>query len=146
MTQTRRLLLTAFYSAIIIAVATSALFECDIIATGDLARYGTSEYVVATVMELLTLAVVPVALRMFKFEAVARNLQANGAEALRRWGLLRISMLGLPLVGNTLLYYIYMATPFGYMAIILLISMVFVYPSLGRCMAETEKMEEGTDE
>lgn len=136
----------AFYSAIIIAAVTSALFECDIIDTGDLARYGTSEYVVATIMELLTLAVVPVALRMFKFEAVARSLRANGAEALRRWGLLRISMLGLPLVANTLLYYIYMATPFGYMAIILLISMVFVYPSLGRCMAETEKIEEGSDE
>ena len=39
---------------------------------------------------------------------------------------------------NTVLYYLFMNTTFGYMAIILAICLPFVYPSEARCEAETE--------
>ena len=45
-------------------------------------------------------------------------------------------MLCLPMVANTLLYYIYMNVAFGYMAIILLLSLCFVLPTMARCEAE----------
>ena len=47
-------------------------------------------------------------------------------------------MLGVPLVANTDLYYMSMNTAYGYMAIILLIVMPFVYPSKTRCEEETK--------
>ena len=41
------------------------------------------------------------------------------------------------MVVSTILYYLFLNVSFGYLAIILLISMVFVYPSLERCVSET---------
>lgn len=120
------------------------VFETGIAEAGLLSGDGQAEFTVTTVMELLTLIAIPTALRLFKCASVAHSLASEGAAALSRWGTVRIAMLGVPLVLNTLLYYMYMATPFGYMAIILLICMVFVYPSAGRCEAET-RGEEGTN-
>ena len=47
-------------------------------------------------------------------------------------------MLLLPLWADTLLYYLYMNTTFGYLGIILVLCLPFVYPSESRCEAETE--------
>ena len=38
-------------------------------------------------------------------------------------------MITVPLLMNTLLYYIFMNTAFGYMALILLICLPFIYPA-----------------
>ena len=54
-----------------------------------------------------------------------------------KWGTIRLLILEVPMLVNTLLYYIYMNTTFGYMAIILLLCLPFVFPSLNRCLAET---------
>ena len=40
------------------------------------------------------------------------------------------------MVANTFLYYIYMNVAFGYMAIILLLSLYFVLPTMARCEVE----------
>ena len=48
-----------------------------------------------------------------------------------------MSLLADPMLINTLLYYVFMNVAFGYMAIIGLLSMVFVYPSKSRCEQET---------
>lgn len=145
MRHTRNVLLTAFIAAITVAVILVVVFESGLADVGVTACDGQTEFIVTTAMELLTLACIPTALRLFKTRRVADSLTSGGASALQRWGLLRIAMLGLPLVANTLLYYMYMATPFGYMAILLLLSMVFVYPSMGRCESETTKEETEED-
>lgn len=118
----------AFFSVIIVAVALVVAFETDTVEVGELAGGDKTEFLVTTFMELLTLAVIPTALRLLKFRPVSKDIEVNGDFALRRWEMVRITMLGVPLVVDTLLYYMYMAAPFGYMAIILLISMVFAYP------------------
>lgn len=146
MRHTRNVLLSAFIAAIAIAVALVAVFESGLADVGIKACDGRTEFFVTTFMELLTLACIPTALRLFKMHSVAERLNHDGFAALLPLGLLRIAMLGLPLVANTLLYYMYMATPFGYMAILLLISMVFVYPSMGRCESETDTKEEDVKE
>lgn len=142
MKETRRKLTILYATPIAIAVALAVAFETDIAEVGLLQDEGQTEFVVATAMELLTLIAIPMALRLFKCATVAHSLTTEGTAGLSRWGTMRIAMLGVPLVLNTLLYYMYMATPFGYMAIILLISMAFIYPSAGRCKAETEGEEE----
>ncbi|MBR6604574.1 MAG: hypothetical protein IKK92_01675, partial [Prevotella sp.] len=82
------------------------------------------------------------ALRLFKFKKIAADLSERKQAALVRWGTIRIEMLAMPLLANTLLYYLYMSTTFGYMAIILLICMVFIYPSKDKCYFETRDQEE----
>ena len=58
--------------------------------------------------------------------------------ALFKWGLLRLALILIPMVGNTYLYYMFMNTTFGYLAIIQLLSLPFVYPSMSRCKSEVE--------
>jgi len=79
------------------------------------------------------------ALKLFRFRKVHNDLITRKAPALRCWGLVRLGLLAILLVANTLLYYIYMNTAFGYMALIILVCLPFVYPSMGRCVAETEE-------
>ena len=99
----------------------------------------TTMYVIQMVMILLTLGLVPFALRLFRFGFVRRQLIAQREQALLRWGLVRISILGLLLTTNTLLYYLYAYEPaFGYLAVMVLLCMPFILPTMSRCQAELE--------
>lgn len=126
-------------SAVVIAIAVSAvivlLFETDTLPCGFLKTADASrEFVLLTVMELLTLCLIPLALRLMKFGRVAKSLTST--DALLRWGGLRIAMLCVPMVVNTLLYYMYMNVAFGYMGIILFLCLAFVFPTRARCESE----------
>ncbi len=102
---------TSYFTLIAIALGMVVCFETDILAEGAL--FGTShsvEFLVTTFMELLTIATIPLSLRFVRRD---------------KW---RILLIMVPMVVNTLLYYLYMSVPFGYLAIILLIASVFVYP------------------
>ena len=121
-----------------ITVVLVALFETDVLPSGLMATEKQTEFLLTTLMELLTLASVYMALRLFKFDKVHQELVTRKADGLRRWGLIRLAILLLPMPLNTVLYYLFMNTTFGYMAIILAICLPFVYPSEARCEAETE--------
>ena len=126
------------FSMIGITVVLVVLFETDVLPSGLMANEKQTEFLLTTLMELLTLASVYMALRLFKFEKVHQELVTRKADGLRRWGLIRLAILLLPMPLNTVLYYLFMNTTFGYMAIILAICLPFVYPSEARCEAETE--------
>lgn len=126
------------FSLIGITVVLVVLFETDVLPSGLMATEKQTEFLLTTLMELLTLASVYMALRLFKFEKVHQELVTRKADGLRRWGLIRLAILLLPMPLNTVLYYLFMNTTFGYMAIILAICLPFVYPSEARCEAETE--------
>ena len=121
-----------------ITVVLVVLFETDVLPSGLMATEKQTEFLLTTLMELLTLASVYMALRLFKFDKVHQELATLKADGLRRWGLIRLAILLLPMPLNTVLYYLFMNTTFGYMAIILAICLPFVYPSEARCEAETE--------
>ena len=125
-------------SMIGITVVLVVLFETDVLPSGLMATEKQTEFLLTTLMELLTLASVYMALRLFKFDKVHQELVTRKADGLRRWGLIRLAILLLPMPLNTVLYYLFMNTTFGYMAIILAICLPFVYPSEARCEAETE--------
>jgi len=100
----------------------------------------TMMYMVQMVMILLTLGLVPLSLRLFKFGFIHRQLVSLRESALLKWGIVRMSVLGVLLVSNTLLYYMYAYEPaFGYLAVMVLLTMPFILPTMSRCQAETEE-------
>lgn len=104
-----------YWTLIVVAAVIAVLGETNCIEVGLMAGDGSSEFVVATILELLTIAFIPLSLKL--------RSKWKGTKAL--WA---FAPMGLLLVANTLLYYIYMAVAFGYMAIILLLALCFAYP------------------
>ena len=140
MKNVKNTLTVLLWTVLALALTVVVLFETDVLMFGYYAGSGEqAEFLLTTMMELLTLAVIPLALKLFKFPRVHADLVSRKAEALRKWGLLRLLMLLVPLLVNTLLYYAYANVAFGYMAIILVIVLPFVYPSMERCQSETEE-------
>lgn len=140
MKKVKNTLTVLLWTVLALALTVVVLFETDVLMFGYYAGSGEqAEFLLTTMMELLTLAVIPLALKLFKFPRVRADLISRKAEALRKWGLLRLLMLLVPLLVNTLLYYAYANVAFGYMAIILVIVLPFVYPSMERCQSETEE-------
>ena len=140
MKNVKNTLTVLLWTVLALALIVVVLFETDVLMFGYYAGSGEqAEFLLTTMMELLTLAVIPLALKLFKFPRVHADLVSRKAEALRKWGLLRLLMMLVTLLVNTLLYYAYANVAFGYMAIILVIVLPFVYPSIERCQSETEE-------
>ena len=55
--------------------------------------------------------------------------------------ILRLVLLGLPLLLNTFAYYAFMGVPFGYMAIILFLCLLFVMPTRNRYEREKASLQ-----
>lgn len=129
MNKTISLLRTVLIANVGVAVVIAAFYELDILPSGMLAGRPQDEFLSTISMELITIVFIPVALRLFKTKDVEKRLEEGNIKAFRKWGLLRILMITVPLVLNTLLYYSFMNTTFGYMALILLICLPFIYPA-----------------
>ena len=130
--------LIAFYTAqIALALIFVVLFELDMLPTGIMADDKQTDFLLTATMEIVSLGAAFLGLRLFKFEVVSKSLVEQKEKAMWKWGMTRLLILEAPMVINTLLYYIFMNTTFGYLAIILLLCLPFVYPSLNRCLAET---------
>ena len=122
-----------------VAIVIVVLYEGELLETGMLTEDTSMEFVLTTLMDLLSLAAIFVGLRMFKKKSIHDDLTTRKAPALRFWGLVRLCIIGLPLSLNVLSYYLFMNTTFGYMAIIMALCLPFVYPTLNRCLTETEE-------
>ena len=138
MKETKNQLMAFFVFAIVFALAAVVAYETGFMESGLFTERNTSEFIFVSLMELLTLGGVFLALRLFKFDKVHDDLVAKKEHALFKWGLLRLALILIPMVGNTYLYYMFMNTTFGYLAIIQLLSLPFVYPSMSRCKSEVE--------
>ena len=130
MNKTISLLRTVLIANVGVAVVIAALYELDILPSGMMTGRPQDEFLSTISMELITIVFIPVALRLFKTKDVEKRLEEGNIKAFRKWGLLRILMITVPLVLNTLLYYSFMNTTFGYMALILLICLPFIYPAV----------------
>ena len=129
MNKTISLLRTVLIANVGVAVVIAAFYELDILPSGMLAGRPQDEFLSTISMELITIVFIPVALRLFKTKDVEKRLEEGNIKAFRKWGLVRILMITVPIVLNTLLYYSFMNTTFGYMALILLICLPFIYPA-----------------
>lgn len=136
-----RLLLLEFWVPVLICLCIIILYENDILLSGGWHDNKINEYYVAIAMEFITICLIPISLRLFKFRGVRRAFQSSADIALQQWGSVRLAMLTLPMLVNCWLYYQFMNVAFGYMGIIGLLSLCFVYPSKARCTQETIKQE-----
>ncbi len=142
MDRIRLILLTVFAVVIAGFLAVVALFETGVFSSDRLAAEARTEYVVRMVMELSALVCIPLALRLFRFDVVRRALRNAGGSALQKWGTVRILLLGIPTVLSIVCYYLFGQATYGYISLIFLISMVFVYPYKKVCENETANEEE----
>lgn len=141
MKQISKKLMIVYLALLAIAIGLIILYETETLEAGVLATEEQSKFLFTTFMELGSLAAAFFGLRLFKFQAVHNDLVTRKELAMMKWGLIRLLILELPMVADTLLYYIYMYTTFGYLAIILLLCLPFVFPTLNRCLAETSEEE-----
>lgn len=127
--------MTIFLTAIAVGLVIVVLFENDLLPCGIMISDDKSvEFVVATIMELLTICVIPVALKLLRFKRISKLL--TSAEALSKWGTIRLLMLCVPMIVNTVFYYMFMNVAFGYMGIIIFLCLFFVVPTKERCRSE----------
>lgn len=127
--------MTIFLTSIAVGLVIVVLFENDLLPCGIMILDDKSvEFVVATIMELLTICVIPVALKLFRFKRISKLL--TSAEALSKWGTIRLLMLCVPMIVNTVFYYMFMNVAFGYMGIIIFLCLFFVVPTKERCRSE----------
>ena len=134
-------LMLVYMLLVAVALVLVLLYELDVLETGFLADSKQTEFVAMTCMELTSLAAAFLGLRLFKFPKIHEELVTQKEPAMLKWGILRLLVLEIPMVSNTYIYYIYMNTTFGYLAIILLRCLPFVFPSVNRCIAETTEEE-----
>ena len=131
--------LTLIYMLLVaVTLVVIVLYETDVLESGIMAEDKQSEFILTFVMELVSLGAAFLGLRLFKINTVHYYLVARQEPAMMKWGTIRLLILEVPMLADTLLYYIYMNTTFGYLAIILLLCLPFVFPSLGRCLGEVE--------
>lgn len=137
MKKVSKLLTLVFVSLVAVALALVALYESGVLESGALADSKQTEFVAMTGMELTTLVAAFLGLRLFKFPKIHADLITRKEPAMLMWGMLRLLVLEVPMVVNTYLYYMFMNPTFGYLAIILLLCLPFVMPTVGRCIDET---------
>lgn len=137
----QRLLLVQFYGYISLALLVLALFEFDILPLGYCADSTSLQYYLLVIMELLTIACVPLALKLFSLKKVKHRLYEQGFPTLGLWGSIRMGLIGLPLLLNVVLYELTIAATFGYLAIITSLCLAFVFPSENRCLNEIDLEE-----
>lgn len=139
--QTQKQLIINYWLWIGIGLFIIILGETGIIPNGVIADCKMTEYYIAIVMELLTICIIPVSLRLFRFRLVKKALALWAG--MQRWATFRITMLGLPMIINALLYYLFYNVAFGYMGIILFLSMFFITPTKQRCLEEMNAAKGG---
>lgn len=134
MKETQKKLMSVFIAIVAVAIVLVIVGETGLLPNGELAEEKQTEFVVLSIMELLTICLIPLALRLFKFQRVKRELITP--QGLRRWAMVRLMMIGDLILVNILLYYLFMNPAFGYMGIILFLCMFFIVPTMSRCSNE----------
>ena len=116
----------------------AAIFETDMLPAGAIAVDEVQEYVFSMCSVILTLISIPLALKLMTFKHVRAQVQQS-EQNYRTWALLRIVLLGTPLIYNLLMYYLLsFNTSCGYMALICAVSFFFIWPSDGKMRYERE--------
>ena len=117
-----------FWAVLALMLAAVILFETNEQLTGFLGMTEADELQLLSGMEMLTLMSIFLMLRLFKFERIARQIEESPQRALPLWTSVRVAVMLVMIAANGLLYYGTMNTTFGYLAIIMMVSLPFVYP------------------
>lgn len=128
----RRPLLMFFYTYVALAACLVGIGEYGTVFDSvDTSSGGNQEYTVLTVMELLTVCLLPLALKIMGTKRVKESARKSD----RKYTAIaaaRLAMIGVPIIINILSYYVFMNVAFAYLAIIGTVCLAFVYPNRGR--------------
>lgn len=140
---TRRLQVEYVFYFIIIA-AFAAVYELNPSACGIFIGNATSEFILETVSVLLTLATIPLSLKLFNAMLLRhRSLSFElRARYYRMWSATRLISLGIVTVLNLWVYYATLNNIGGFCALICLLTALFCCPTRKRISSELEANEQ----
>ena len=141
----QRIVQITFYSIVVTAILLVLLFESNVFSTGLYADNKPADFLFTTILEVLTICCIPLALRLIKDKTMKKYDVPRRMQIYRRKAMLRLLLLGCPLLVNTFLYYLFMNVAFGYMAIILFLCLLFIIPTKERQQREARIDDVKTD-
>lgn len=124
------------------------LYETGLYQEGLLAGNAQMEYILQSVSILLTIGLIPFALRMFNLNLVKRIKELPLQQALKSyqtWSLLRLALLFAPAIMALSFYYLTMNTTNLFCACMALIATLFCVPSENRIKNELDLPENLND-
>jgi hypothetical protein len=124
------------------------LYETGLYQEGLLAGNAQMEYILQSVSILLTIGLIPFALRMFNLNLVKRIKELPLQQALKSyqaWSLLRLALLFVPTIMALSFYYLTMNTTNLFCACMALIATLFCVPSESRIKNELDLPENLND-
>lgn len=108
---------------------------------GILTENKQSEFVFENVAILWTLASIYFSLRLFKFKKIEDALRFNPLENYRKYCVLRLALLDLPLLFDILCYWLFVNSSFAWLGVLIGLAFPFVYPTKERFLSETDYQE-----
>lgn len=146
MQKTRKKLWTECIISLTLSLLMVLLFETQLIEEGLLlTEDGTLQFAIQSLMTIVLFATIPSALYLFRWKKVTQDLNNSREKALMKWGTFRMMLLCLPMTLNVLFYYLFgSSVGFFYMAVIYVLSLVFILPTKGRCENECRLHNEET--
>ena len=130
-------LTTELTVAVFLVLIVIGLYETNILLEGALCNGDKEqEFLVTTILQLLTICNIPLALRLFKFKTVKEVISQKREKGHFYVASLRMALLVFPMIANIICYYLYMNVAFLYLTIILALSLVFIIPTKDRCDSE----------
>ena len=136
---TIRLLRSVYCGILLTAVYYTTFFETDLLEIGQLAGDDALAYWVNIIGVALTLALLPLALRLMKIPYIRRDIKATGDAAYTKWAIIRLTLLATPLHFNLIVYYLLGCEPTsGYLALIAAVAFIFVWPSRDKMLYEMD--------
>ncbi len=135
-----------FFVWLFLALVTLALFEFELYMPGIWAGMEMNDilFSLQTGSILLTLCVIPVALKLLNWRYVRKQIvrgKDGAEEAYLKWSSLRCSLLGIVLFFNLLLYYCTLEKTNALCVLILLFAYCFCWPTQTKKDAEMEPAE-----
>ena len=124
------------------------LYETGLYQEGMIAGNAQMEYILQSVSILLTIGLIPFALRMFNLNLVKRIKELPLQQALKSyqtWSLLRLALLFVPAIMALSFYYLTMNTTNLFCACMALIATLFCVPSDSRIKNELDLPENLND-
>ena len=144
MKRIQKILLLNYLFSLGLALLWVVLNENDVFElVGTLHTDDNSDFMLTSVMEIITICSIPIALRLFKFGTIRETVRKDNSQlhsTFLAFSLVRLDMLLVPMLINAVLYYLFMNVAFGYMAIILFLACFFVFPLQERCEQEYNDM------
>lgn len=138
MKKIRNILAAEMYASIIVSLVIILLYETEVLLPGGMSDNANMEFLAVSGMEIITICMIPLSLKLLKLNGVKARLKQHGAREYIKWGSIRMAMICVPMMVNTLMYYVAgLNVAFGYMGIICFVCLAFIYPSETRCANET---------